>query len=237
MGRARRTSGRRGRATSAAAAFAATIAAIAAGVLAAPAQAALDIAVNPPEARYGQFHHADGRLTDTTGAPVAGRRITLQKRDFPYNGPFRPIGHATTAADGTFGFDDIELERNADLRVMAFDGTTSGIARAWTYPAFKLTYSPAGTDRIRVTQIYTAPRDVRLTMPTLFYFGSASSTRSSRRVEVPTRRVAAGRYRATATIKLPSAWKGRFRYASCFEPFDRIGMGNPMRTCPPRFTF
>jgi hypothetical protein len=208
-------------------------------VLAAPAsaQAALDVAVKPPEARFGQFHHADGRLTDAAGAPVAGRRIALQKRDFPYRAPFRPIAHATTAADGTFSFDDIELGRNADLRVMAFDGTTSGIARAWTYPAFTLRYRPAGTDKIRVTQTYTAPQDVRLTMPTLFYIGPASATRSSLRVKAPTKRTAAGRFTATATVTLPKAWNGRFRYGSCFRPVESTGMGDPARTCPARFTF
>jgi hypothetical protein len=217
--------------------LAATVALALALVAPSTARAALDVAVKPPEARFGQFHFADGRLTDAAGAPVAGRRITLQKRDFPYRAPFRPIGHTTTAADGTFSFDDIELSHNADLRVMAFDGTVSGIARAWTYPDFTLRYRPAGTDRIRVTQTYTVPRDVRLTMPTFFYFGRATAARSGLRVKAPTKRTAAGRFTATAAVTLPKAWKGDFRYASCFRPVESTGMGDPARTCPPRFTF
>jgi hypothetical protein len=176
-------------------------------------------------------------LTDATGAPIAGRRIALQKRDFPFTGAFRSIGHATTDADGRFTFDDVDLSRNADLRVQAFDGTTSGIARAFTYPAFTLKYKPAGTDRIKVTQNYSTPRGVRLRAPTLFYLGKGTAARSTKRVTARTRRIAAGRFRATATIKLPKAWKGRFKYASCFGYSRNSGMGDPARGCAKTFAF
>jgi hypothetical protein len=208
-------------------------------LVAAPASAlaSLDVAVQPNEARYGDPHHAEGRMTDAAGAPLAGRRIALEKRDYPYTGAFRPIAHATTDADGRFSFDGITLSRNADLRVVAFDGTTSGIARAFTYPAFTLKYRPAGNDRIQVTQTYTTPRGVRLAAPTLFYLGSGKAVRSSRRVSARTRRIAAGRFRATATIRLPKGWKGRFKYASCFGYSNNSGMGDPTRGCAAAFDF
>jgi hypothetical protein len=207
------------------------------GALPATALAALDVAVEPNEARYGDAHHASGRMTDAAGAPLPGRRIALEKRDFPFTGDFRPIAHATTDADGRFVFDDLMLARNADLRVVAFDGTTSGIARAFTYPRFVLKYRAAGDDRIKVTQTYTTPRSVRLTAPTRFYLGSGSASRSSLRVSAKTRRVAAGRFRAVATIRLPKSWKGRFKYASCFGYTKGSGMGDPNRGCARRFEF
>ena len=211
----------------------------AAGLAAAPASAlaALDVAVEPNEARYGDPHHAVGRMTDATGAPLAGRRIALEKRDYPFTGDFRPIAHADTDADGRFVFDDVLLSRNADLRVVAFDGTTSGIARAFTYPAFVLKYRPAGADRIRVTQTYRTPRSVRLKAPTRFYVGSANATRSSLSATARTRRIGAGRFRSTATIHLPASWKGRFKYASCFGYTKDSGMGDPARGCSRRFDF
>jgi hypothetical protein len=214
--------------------------ALALGALfAAPASAlaALDVAVEPNEARYGDTHHATGRMTDPAGAPLEGRRIALEKRDYPFTGEFRPIAHATTDPDGRFDFDDILLPRNADLRVVAFDGTTSGIARAFTYPAFTLRYRPAGVDRIRVTQTYKTPRSVRLKAPTLFYLGSSTAAQSSLRVVATTRRVSAGRFRATARIHLPKSWKGRFKYASCFGYTKDSGMGDPARGCGRRFDF
>jgi hypothetical protein len=176
-------------------------------------------------------------MTDAAGAPLAGRRIALQKRDYPFTGDFRAIAHATTDADGRFTFDDVFLSRNADLRVVAFDGTTSGIARAFTYPAFVLRYRPAGADVLRVTQTYTTPRSVRLTAPTLFYLGSGTATRSSLRVIAKTRRTSAGHFRASARIHLPKAWKGRFKYASCFGYTENSGMGDPARGCTRRFDF
>jgi hypothetical protein len=210
-----------------------------AGLAAAPASAlaALDVAVEPNEARYGDSHHAVGRMTDDAGAPLPGRRVALEKRDFPFTGRFRPIAHATTDADGRFTFDDVTLSRNADLRVVAFDGTQSGIARAFTYPAFTLTYKPAGNDRITVTQTYTTPRDVRLSAPTLFYLGNGTARRSTKRISAKTRRIAAGRFRSTATITLPKGWKGRFKYGSCFGYTKRSGMGDPTRGCAKTFDF
>lgn len=217
----------------------AAIALALAGLVAAPASAlaALDVAIVPNEARYGDPHHAEGRMTDAAGAPLPDRRIALEERDYPFTGDFRPISHATTDADGRFTFDGITLPRNADLRVVAFDGTTSGIARAFTYPAFTLRYRPSGTDRIRVTQTYTTPRNVRLTAPTVFYIGSGNATRSSLSVSARPRRISAGRFRATALIHLPGSWRGRFKYASCFGYSKNSGMGDPARGCSKRFAF
>jgi hypothetical protein len=217
----------------------AAIALAAGGLAVAPAGAlaALDVAVQPNEARYGQAHHVEGRYTDANGAPLGERRITVEARDYPFTGEFRPVGHATTGADGTYSLDDVELARNADIRVVAFDGTTSGIARAFTYPAFSLRYTPAGGNRIRLTQTYRTPRDVRLRAPTLFYLGSGGASRSSKRITARTRRTAAGRFRATATVRLPKAWNGRFKYASCFGYSKDSGMGDPARGCTKRFSF
>jgi hypothetical protein len=211
---------------------------LATAVTATPALAALDIAVNPNEEQLGAPHHVSGQFTDpATGAPLAGREISLQKRDFPFTGRFRTIGHATTDAQGRFRLDDVELRRNADLRAVSFDGTSSGIARAFTYPAFELTYTPAGTNKIKVTQVYKTPRDVRLKAPTLFYLGPGGAIESTKRVSAKTKRTAAGRFRATATIKLPKSWKGRFKYASCFRYSNNSGMGDPARGCGKRFVF
>jgi hypothetical protein len=199
--------------------------------------ATIDVAVIPSETRFGEPHHASGRMLDAGGAPLAGRRVALQARDYPFTGPFRSVAHATTGLDGTFSFDDVPLDRNADLRVVAFDGTTSGIARAWTYPKFTLHYRPAGMDKVVLTQSYRTPRDVRLTSRTLFFLGSGDSVRSSLRVSARTRRTGAGRFVATARVKLPSGWHGSFRYASCFRYTPDSGMGDPSRGCPRRFTF
>jgi hypothetical protein len=220
---------------------AATAAAALALALTAPpaalAAAGLQLAVVPPDARFGQTHHVEGTFADAAGAPVAGRRVVIEYRDWPYTGEFSPLARARTGADGRFAVDDLVLARNADLRAVAVDGTTSGIARAWTYPAFALRYRTAGANRIRLTGTYRTPRAVRLSAPTLFYVGSASATSGPVRARARTRRTAPGRFAATATVTLPKAWKGRFRYASCFRYSKGSGMGDPLRGCPKRFAF
>jgi hypothetical protein len=197
----------------------------------------LQVAVVPADGRFGEGHHVEGRLVDAAGAALPGRRIAIHFREWPYTGEFRPLASTLTGADGRFEVDDILLGRNADLRAVAFDGTTSGIARAWTYPAFTLAYRNAGVNRIRVTGTYRTPPEVRLTAPTLFYVGPASATSGTVRARARTRRVAPGRFTATATVRLPKAWKGRFRYASCFRYSKGSGMGDPQRGCPKRFAF
>jgi hypothetical protein len=208
--------------------------------LAAPASASaaqLNVAVGPPDAQLGDPHTAAGQMLDDAGKAMAGRRIALEVRPFPFTGDFRPVDHATTDKHGRFAFGDLEVDRNADVRVVAFDGTTSGIARAFTYPAHELSYTVVNSRRIRFTQTYRVPRDVRLTRETLFYVGRASRRTApvvARGKPVRTRR---GRFRARATVTLPRSWHGRFHYASCFRYSKGSGMGDPARGCPRRFRF
>jgi hypothetical protein len=198
---------------------------------------AIDVAVSPPDAVFGALHRASGQMRDDTGAPLAGRRISLQVRPFPFTGPWRTVDHATTDAKGRYAIDDIELDRNADVRVVAFDGTTSGIARAFTYPAHQLAYKVVGKRRLRLTQTYRTPRDVRLRARTLFYVGSGSAASAPVRARGETKRLRAGRFRSVVTVTLPRAFRGRFQYASCFAYTPGSGMGDPARGCPKRYTF
>jgi hypothetical protein len=213
----------------------AAVAALAATGTASAAQ--LDVAVGPADAPLGTLHTATGQMRDDAGAPLAYRRISLQVRPFPFIGRWRAVDHATTNARGRFGFDDVELDRNTDVRAVAFDGTTSGIARAFTYPSHRLAYKVLSKRRIRLTQSYRTPRDIRLRRPTLFYVGSGSATSAPVRARARTTRVRAGRFRSVATITLPRAFRGRFRYASCFTYTRGSGLGDPARGCPKRYTF
>jgi hypothetical protein len=218
--------------------FAAALAGAAIALTApAAAQADLTIAVTPNEARFGGAHHAVGGLTDAAGTPLARRRILLQTRKFPFTGHFHELMRTTTDAKGRFDFSRIDLDRNADLRAVALDGTTSGIARAFTYPAFTLRFQVVSARRIRLTQTYRTPRRVRLRAPTLFYLGRRSAMTGTVRATARPKRTSPGRFRATATVTLPKAWKGQFRYGSCFRYTPGSGMGDPARGCPKKFEF
>jgi hypothetical protein len=78
---------------------------------------------------------------------------------------------------------------------------------------------------------------VRLKEPTIFYVGRGGRSSAPRVATGKLERIRAGRYRSTAIVRLPAAWEGRFRYASCFRYTGGSGMGNPRASCPRRFKF
>ena len=45
----------------------------------------------------------------------------------------------------------------------------------------------------------------------------------------------AGRFVATARMRLPKSFRGRFQYVSCFVYSPGSGMGDPDQRCPKRF--
>jgi hypothetical protein len=236
--RARRAAGLAALAAAAAAVAAGpTASAGAAGSPGARTAAALDVAVGPPNAAYGTLHTATGRMRTDDGTPLVARRISLQIRPYPFTGRWHAVDHATTDKHGEFAFDDLELDRNADVRVVAFDGTTSGIARAFTYPAFRKRFKSLGHRRIRITQTYRTPPDVRLHRSTLFYVGSGTAVSAKLTKRGRTRRVKPGRFESTVTVRLPRAFRGDFRYATCFKYTKGSGMGDPALGCPDRYTF
>jgi hypothetical protein len=213
--------------------FAVIIASLAASVVPASAHAApsLDVELARESVQYGSAHTVSGTLADGA-APLAGREVVLEGRRYPYEGSYRVIARATTGADGAFTFEP-ELDRNHRLRVnvpaLRLD---SDVLKAYTLPAFELSFRALRPGVVRLYQRYTVPRTVRLKSPTLFYLGSRRATRSSMRSSGPLRRTSAGRFSSRVTITLPASWNGAFRYASCFRPTPGAGMGDPRATCP-----
>ena len=107
-------------------------------------------------------------------------------------------------------------------------------------PAFTLSFRSRDDEAIRLRQVYTVPRGVRLTAPTLFYVGACkpdtggacTATRAPRAAKARTRRVRAGRYVARARVRIPASFGGRFSYVSCFAYSKGSGMGDPDQRCP-----
>jgi hypothetical protein len=142
------------------------------------------------------------------------------------------MASATTDAQGAFAFKPV-LDRNHRLRVVApAQQLLSQAVRAYVLPSFELSFRALRPGVVRLYQRYTVPKAVRLTAPTLFYLGSRTAKRASRRVSAGTRRTSAGHYTALATVTLPLAWHGRFRYGSCFRTSPGSGMGEPDASCP-----
>ncbi len=214
---------------------------------AAPAAAAEVTVQVAPKAgvRLGNTTGVTGRATEN-GVPLVGRTVRLEVREHPFTGAWRPRTEGRTGADGRFAFSPT-FTRNHQVRAVLVGvppapDVVSPLAHAYVLPAFTLSFEQGSGGRIRLRQVYTVPRRVRLTAPTRFYVGPCKPNRRGRctaerapfRKQTETRRVRAGRYVARATIRIPAAYEGRFTYVSCFAYSEGSGMGNPDLRCPRR---
>ncbi len=198
---------------------------------AAEAAPALLVDVAKPSVGYGAVHTVTGTLADGL-APLSGQQVILEGRRYPYDGSYRVIAKAATDAKGNFRFKP-RLDRDTVLRVVApIQRATSARVHAYTLPSFTLSYRAVAPGVARLTQRYTVPKDVRLSSPTHFYLGRHGAKVAGKEMTGTTRRTSAGRYAATVRVRLPAAWKGRFRFGSCFRTSPGSGMGDPRATCP-----
>jgi hypothetical protein len=201
--------------------------------------AVVDIEVTPKSgADYGETHAVTGKLTGPYGAPLVGRKVELEIRAYPYKKKFRSVAEAMTGLDGRFAFERV-FPKNHQVRVFAPQfGDRSAVSPVYVFPRTSLTFQLARRNVIRLVQTYTTPKGVRLTAPTLFYVGPSGKKKAPLAAKAKTKPIkkkgkrVKGRFRATALVRIPKAWKGRFRYASCF-PYNG-GMGDPHLGCPKR---
>ena len=214
------------------------IALLALAVLPVTASAAVvEFSVKPKAgADFGTPHTFTGKLTGPYGAPLVGRQVVLEARRYPFRSPYRPVASATSGEDGRFAFEHA-LDRNHRVRILVVEsGERSVSKRAFVFPAASLSFTVARRNVIRIVQKYRTPKNVKLTKPTLFYVGKAGKPTAPLAARAKTKRVKRkgkvrkGRFRAAALVRIPRAWKGEFRYASCF-PYN-AGMGNPKLGCP-----
>jgi hypothetical protein len=196
--------------------------------------------------RLGGVNTVTGTVTDDAGAPLVGREIRLEVRRHPFAGVWRRRATTTTDAAGAYALRP-ELDRNHEVRVrlvgtLPEPDTLSAVRNVFVLPAFKLSFAQRANGKIRVRQDYTVPEDVLLTAPTRFYVGPCDlkgqrcTAKLAPLVAVAkTKQVRKGRYRATATVKIPARYEGRFQYVSCFTYSKGSGMGDPETlTCPKR---
>jgi hypothetical protein len=186
--------------------------------------------------QYGSSHELTGSLREGI-APLAGQAVELQGRAYPYKGEFKTLAKATTRADGSFRFER-RFDRNMDVRALApVQEAATDDVRAYVYPRPRSTFKALPGRRLRITQFLRTAPNVRLTARTTFYLGPRKATSAPPVARAKPRRVGRGRFKATATVKLPRAWKGAFRYGSCFRYSEGSGMGAPSATCPKRYRF
>ena len=195
----------------------------------AAAAATLDVRLRPGDVDFGDRLQVTGTLTEGT-APLPAQEVALEARRHPYNGEFERIRTAATDADGKYVF-RARLRRNHELRVVA-PTVTSGVLRAFVFPATELSFKARNPRVITLKQTYRTPRKVRLRAPTRFYVGPKGARFGELRAKADVVKKRPRRWVSKATIRIPDAWNGKFRYGSCFRYSPGSGMGDPDATCP-----
>jgi len=186
--------------------------------------------------QYGSAQEAGGRLAEGA-VPLAGQVVELQARAFPYDGGFETVATGTTDANGAYAFKR-RFERNVELRAVApAPRATSPVQRAYVFPRPRSKFKVLDGGRLRITQYLRTPRGVRLTARTIFYLGPETAETAPRVATARPKRIGEGRFKATATVRLPRAWKGGFRYGSCFRYSEGSGLGDPKASCPREYRF
>jgi hypothetical protein len=211
-----------------------------AGVLLFPATAsAADVSISLESGagvQYGTAHSVRGRLAEGT-TPLAGQPVELRGREYPYEGDFVKIAATVTDAGGAYGFDRA-FDRNMQLQVVApAQGASSKVVRAYVYPRPRSTFKSLAGGRLRITQLLRTPAHVRLSAKTNFYLGPKNAKTAPRVATAKPKKIGRGRFRATATVKLPDRWGGHFRYAACFRYSEGSGLGDPGASCPKKYRF
>ena len=186
--------------------------------------------------QFGTPHELSGTLREGT-APLAGQAIQLQGRSYPYKGEYKTLATTTTRADGTFAFSR-RFDRNMDVRAFApAQAAVSKDDRAYVYPRPRSTFKALTRNRLRITQFLRTAPNVKLTARTIFYIGPEDAKTAKPFARAKPRKIGKGRFKATATVTLPAAWNGAFRYGSCFRYSEGSGMGAPGAECPRRYRF
>jgi hypothetical protein len=186
--------------------------------------------------QYGTAHELTGSLREGT-TPLGGQPIELQGRAYPYKGDFKTLAKTTTRTDGSFEFKR-RFDRNMDVRALApAQAASTDDVRAYVYPRPRSTFKALAGSRLRITQFLRTAPNVRLTARTTFYLGPRGAKTAKPFARAKPRKLSSGRFKATATVKLPRAWKGAFRYGSCFRYSEGSGMGAPGAECPKRYRF
>jgi hypothetical protein len=186
--------------------------------------------------RFGTPHEMEGNLGEN-GLPLAGQPVEIQARPYPYTGDFRTIATVITEDNGGFGLRR-KFNRNVELRAFApVQFAVSPEQRAYVFPRPRSVFKALSQNRLRITQFLRTPAGVRLTAKTIFYLARSGADSAPRVATARPKRIGRGRFKAVATVRLPKAWKGGFRYGSCFRYSEGSGLGDPGASCPKRYRF
>jgi hypothetical protein len=196
------------------------------------AGAELSATATPAGVSYGQTLSVAGRIVEE-GRPLGGTALALQQNPYPYRG-FATVARLTSAADGSFDFAALKLQRNTRIRVVAEGATAASSATlpVTVDPSSAINASSIAAGRARLSIRIAHTITAGSPSVSALWFVAAAGTRVFQLVAItPTRELAPGLTYASAMIDPPSR---RFIYSVCLNPSWEAAMGAPSShgACP-----
>ena len=203
------------------------------GGSAAPAGPSLTLLPARRQVLAGRRLRLGGRLSGTPA--FAGQAVAVEADAWPFDGRWRRRATATTGADGTWSA-SVRPGRNTRYRALAA-GLTSADATVYADLLARFRRRPLGGGRFRETFVVQGPRSVRLAARRAHFYLMRKGARQARRARsVPLRRVRAGVYSASATLRFLGS-RRRTVVLACYREPTPDPWGRPLaadRACGAR---
>jgi len=194
----------------------------AAAAPAAPGMPEAAATVTPAELTIGAVATVSGRLAGAQ--PGAGAQLSLQSEPYPFRA-YTTIARTSVAADGSFTFPALHLERNTRLRVLVEGGPApAGPPLTVTVdPQVKLSARTLGRGQTLLSvRIRHALLGSQAPVTASWYLQTRGSHVFSLAALTSTRELAPGVLYASATVDPPSR---HFAYRVCINPAWEHAMG------------
>lgn len=186
---------------------------------------AISATVAPAELTYGRSLTVTGGLAEA-GRGVGGAPLALQADPYPFRG-FATIARASSAADGSFVFAGVKLDRNTRLRVLdeAAPSARSPVVSVTVDPSVALAARSLGPGQTRLSVRIGHTTHAGSPPVSVLWFTAERGTRLFQLAAVtPARELSAGVTYASVIIDPPAK---RFVYRVCLNPAWEAAMGRP----------
>jgi hypothetical protein len=192
----------------------------------APGIGELAASLSPAEVTLGEAQLVSGRVRAAVNGP-GGVRLTLQADPYPFRRGFTPIAHTTTAADGSYSFPGIRLDRNTRLQVV-LEGSpapTGPVLAATVDAKVSGSARSLGPGRVRLILRVRHTPTARPSAPSVWWFLAMRPGRVFRLAAVTHARETSPRTTSASVIVDPPA--RRFVYRVCLNARWEKAMGPP----------
>jgi hypothetical protein len=195
---------------------------------------AVEASLSAPAVTVGTALTVRGRLVQA-GAALPGTPLALEVAGYPYK-RFRTVAHATSAADGSFGFTGLRLDRDSRVRVVSQAGipASSTTLSVLVDPRVQVRAHRLGAGETRLSvRVWHARWRATVPVAASWYVAPKGARMLQMAALTEAREPAPGLTYAEVDVEPPAR---QFVFGVCINAPWRRAMGAPTahRTCPQR---